>query len=204
MARPSNTAQRRREITAGLQRVMAQNGYDGASIADVARAARLTPGLVHYHFRSKLEILQALLGELGESHLSALDAALGSASSDPERALDIFIDRHLATGRSANPEQLACWIAIGAEAIREPAVREPYQAILEALTKRLEAIVKRGVAAGVFTSRSPRSAAVAILAVIQGYFGIAGAARSLIPAHSAAPQVKAMARGLLAPRKKPA
>jgi len=178
---------------------MAEKGYDGASIGDVARAARLTPGLVHYHFQSKLEILLAVLDDLGEAHTATLDQALAPARGDARRELDAFIDVHLAVGKSADPKALACWIAIGAESIREPLVGAGYAAILELLASRLERILRAGVAAKQFHTAEPRAASVAIVAAIQGYFCIAGSARTLIPPHSAAPQVKAMAHGLLAP-----
>ena len=42
MPRPSNTAERRAQITGALVKVMARRGYDGATIADIAKAARLT------------------------------------------------------------------------------------------------------------------------------------------------------------------
>lgn len=176
--------------------VMAERGYDGASISDVAKAAHLTPGLVHYHFRNKLEILLAVVTELGEVHLATLDAALSRVQGDALAELDAFIDVHLATGKTADEKRLACWIAIGAEAIREPAVRAPYQAILERMTSTVEDIARRGIRSGAFQVEAPRAVAVGIVATIQGYFGIAGAARSLIPVHSAAPALKSMARGL--------
>ena len=56
MSRASNTDDRRAQIVDALIAVMAKHGYDGASIADIARKAGLAPGLVHYHFDSKLEI----------------------------------------------------------------------------------------------------------------------------------------------------
>ena len=57
MPRPSNTDERRAQIADALKRVMARKGYDGATVNDIAAEADLTPGLVHYHFRNKLEIL---------------------------------------------------------------------------------------------------------------------------------------------------
>jgi TetR/AcrR family transcriptional repressor of bet genes len=179
---------------------MAEKGYDGASIADVARAARLTPGLVHYHFQSKLQILQAVVVELGETHARTLEQALAKVRGDARRELDAFIDVHLAVGKSSDPRLLACWIAIGAEAIREPTVGARYREILQRLTFGLEQILDAGVAAKRFHAADTRAAAVAIVAAIQGYFCIAGSARSLIPPHSAAAQVKAMAKGLLSAR----
>src|SRR6185503_18176636 len=112
MARPSNTAERRSQITGALVKVMAKQGYDGASIADVARVAKLTPGLVHYHFKSKQEILLAVLEELVERHLSKLDARLALETDGARAQLSAFIDFHLGLGADADPEALACWILL--------------------------------------------------------------------------------------------
>src|SRR3954470_3511156 len=83
MPRPSNTEERRAQITRALVKVMAKRGYDGASVADIARAARLTPGLVHYHFKSKRDILLAVLRDLVARHDAGLDARLAGAGGDP-------------------------------------------------------------------------------------------------------------------------
>ena len=40
---------------------MADRGYERASVTAIAKAAGLTPGLVHYHFHNKKEILLALV-----------------------------------------------------------------------------------------------------------------------------------------------
>lgn len=53
MPRPSNTAERQEQIVLGLLEVMAERGYEKASVASIARAAELSPGLVHYHFQTK-------------------------------------------------------------------------------------------------------------------------------------------------------
>ena len=177
---------------------MAKQGYDGASIADIAAAAGLSSGLVHYHFRNKLEILVALAADLREQHEQILAAALTPFAATPQRALDAFLDVHLAVGKNADPERLACWIAVGAEAIRHAEVRAEYELSLEHLANTLEQIIAQGVRLRVFHTKQPRAAAVALLAVIQGYFTIAGGARALIPNRSAARSAKAMARGLLA------
>src|SRR5687768_7423889 len=104
MARPSNTEERRHQIALGLRRTMAKKGYDGASIADVAKAAGLTPGLVHYHFKDKLEILLAVLDGLVEDHERRLDVALASTVADPIMALAAFLDAHLAVGKKADAD----------------------------------------------------------------------------------------------------
>jgi TetR/AcrR family transcriptional repressor of bet genes len=199
MARPSNTDERRAQITRGLIEVMSRRGFDGASIADIARAARLTPGLVHYHFENKREILLAALHELVARHDATLDARLAPLSGDPIREVAAFIDVHLALGSDADPEALACWILLSGEALREQTIRAEYEKALEASTARLASVIKRGVEARVFECDAVPAAASALVATIQGYLVLAATARKLIPTGSAATSAKLMATGLLKP-----
>lgn len=197
MTRASNTAERKEQITRGLQSVMAKKGYDGASVGDVAEAAGLSPGLVHYHFKSKLEILLALLENIAGLHLAKLDAEIAGAAGEPERELDAFIDAHLATGSTADPEALACWVMLSGEALREPTVRVRFEAVLEDIANRARAIIKRGAKTKVFAARDADAAVAALVAAIQGYYLLGATARALIPRGSAARSMKKMARGLL-------
>lgn len=71
--RPPNTNARRAQISGGLIKVMAKRGYDGASVNEIAKAAELTPGLIHYHFKNKQEILLAALADLVARHEERLD-----------------------------------------------------------------------------------------------------------------------------------
>lgn len=199
MPRPSNTEVRRAQITSALMRVMAKRGYDGASVADIAKAARLTPGLVHYHFHNKREILLAALRALALRHDTNLDARLAAAGGDPIEQVAAFIDFHLGLGADADPEALACWILLSGEALREPKIRVEFEKALEATTARLAKLVRGGVERRVFTCDSVEAAASALVAAIQGYFVIAATARRLIPRGSAAPSAKRMAAGLLRP-----
>src|ERR1051325_1811277 len=64
MPRPSNTALRQDQIKDALLSVMAERGFDAATVAHIAQAAGLAPGLVHYHFASKQQILLALVRDL--------------------------------------------------------------------------------------------------------------------------------------------
>ena len=138
-----------------------------------AREAGLAPGLVHYHFTNKLEILLAALGEIVARNERALDTRLAAAADDPRAEVAAFIDVHLGLGGHADPEALACWILLGGEALRQPEVRVAYAAALEGAVARLDGILSRGVARGVFTGASTEAPAAAILATIQGYFVLA-------------------------------
>jgi TetR/AcrR family transcriptional repressor of bet genes len=197
MARPSNTEERKAQITGALVKVMAKHGYAGASIADIAKSARLTPGLVHYHFESKHEILLAVLGELVSDREARLESRLSAARGDPIAEVAAFIDVHLELGGDADPEALACWILLSGEALRDRKVRSSFEGALSRMASRLAAAIARGRARGLFRCESDEAAASALLAAIQGYFVLSATARSIIPEGSAARAVKRMAEGLL-------
>jgi len=196
MPRASNTSQRRTEIAEALLAVMAKQGYEGASIVAVARHAGLAAGLVHYHFDSKLAILLEAVRLLAERHLAALDAAL-EVAPDPRAGVAAFIDVHLGLGAHADPGGLACWVLIGAEAIRDRRVQVEHERALAAIAARLAAIIERGVAARCFAGVEPAAAAAALVAVVEGYFVVAATARAVVPRGSAAACALRMADGLL-------
>jgi TetR/AcrR family transcriptional repressor of bet genes len=193
VARPSNTEQRRAEIATALVKVMAQHGYDKASVASVAGAAGLSPGLVHYHFRSKHEILLEALERLATGSAARLEARLSDAGDE----VAAFLDFHLGLGADADPDALACWIMLSGEALRDRAVQAAYQRAIAGQAARLTRAIRAGVSAGRYRCANPEAAAGALIAVIQGYFVLGAAARAVIPRGSAAGAARRMAAGLL-------
>ncbi len=198
MARPSNTEERRAQITSALLKVMARRGYDGATIAEVGKVARLAPGVVHYHFKNKHEILLAVLQELAERHLGGLEQRLAAAGDEGAQAeLDAFIDYHLGLGADQDSERLACWILLSGEALRDAKVRTQLEKVLATIAERLQRVLRGGVQQGVFACERVDVAASGLLALVQGYFVLAATARSLVPRGSAALAARQMAEGLL-------
>lgn len=224
MARPSNTEERRAQITRAMMKLIGTQGYDRATISDVADFANLTAGLVHYHFENKLEILLAVMEEIFSTHAMNLDVRLALGRGNPFREMHEFIAAHLGTGGGTTPSlttappamvaallksasadptpgrtAVKCWVTFAAEALREPAVAKAWGKAMRGLVERLEAIIAGGVKAGVFKCRDPRAAAGAILAAIQGCFSLESASPGLIPKGTAALSVLHMAHGLLWP-----
>ena len=193
MPRPSNTEERRRQIVEGMRSAVARHGYEGATIALIAKAARLTPGLVHYHFKDKTEIAVALLDRLAATIDERGAAPLAAARTDRAR-VDAIVDAFLST-RAADSDSLACWIALAGEATRQPAIHRAYRRHVESAIERLASMLPPPA-----TAR--RRDAAAIFAAIQGFALLSGAASDAIPPGTAAASVKRMIDGL-APRRVP-
>ncbi|MFP6687609.1 MAG: TetR family transcriptional regulator, partial [Polyangiaceae bacterium] len=142
MGRPSNTEERRAQIVGGLLEVMAERGYEGATIVAIAKAAGLRSGLVHYHFETKRAILVALVERLVETVEQRFRSRLQGVDGTPRERLDAWIDAHLALGPDADPDAVAAWIFIGGEAIRQADVREIYQRAMRSRISGAQQLVR--------------------------------------------------------------
>jgi len=175
---------------------MAEKGYERASVQAIARAAGLTPGLVHYHFRSKQKVLLALVERLGERiHERFLTRAPRSEEESWER-LNAFIDAHLAIDEEADPRTVACWVAIGAEALRQPEVRERYELVVRRELDLLESLVSEVLGHEGRSTDEAGHIAAGLMSAIQGSYQLAVAARAT-PEGFASPMVRRMAEGLI-------
>jgi TetR/AcrR family transcriptional regulator, transcriptional repressor of bet genes len=196
MSRPSNTRARRREIASALARVMARTGYDGASIAAIAAEAGVAAGGVHYHFGSKAEILTDLVDRLVGVARSRIEARLERADTARDRLLAI-LDGLLDAGGDAEPDAVAVWSLIAAEAVRNEDVRGLYGGWLGQVADRLRAsFVAACEEEGRSATGAPR-AATSLVALVEGYYAVAAGAPGLIAAGSAAPAARHVALALL-------
>lgn len=178
-----------------LLSVMAERGYEGASIQAIARRAALAPGLIHYHFANKQEILLEAIRQLTEL-FDRRYQALARRAATPRERLRAFIDARLARGEGASPDAVAAWVTVGAEAVRQPEVKAAYQEVIRAQRALLEALV-RDHAGGALTAREVRNLCGVVLAAIEGAFQLSVSARDVMPTGYAAPTLMALVEGRL-------
>ncbi|MBK6695089.1 MAG: TetR family transcriptional regulator C-terminal domain-containing protein [Myxococcales bacterium] len=181
MPRPSNTAERRAEIVDGFLSVMSREGYERATILKAARAAGLSPGLVHYHFADKEAVLVALVEQLAAGLSSRVAARLAAAGDHPRRRVHAIVDALVAKDDDADPRAVAAWVVVGAEAVREPAVRAPYAAALAALFAQLETEIASLLRSEGKSPRRAKGIAAALLVAFEGAFQVSATAPGLLP-----------------------
>ena len=198
MSRPSQARKRRAELIAALMRALAERGYAGASVANIAREANLAPGLVHYYFGSKQEMLLELLESIRGAIRVRRDERLARAGDDPRAKLFALTDallEHDPSGGTGPVE--ATWVVIAAEAIHQPAVREAYGAMLVELVDRLETGLRNVLRAEGRVARDVRSLAAAITAAIQGVYQMDATVAGVAKRGSSAPALRLMVAGLI-------
>ncbi|WP_020406603.1 TetR/AcrR family transcriptional regulator [Hahella ganghwensis] len=198
MPRPSNKDERRKQIVEGLLEVMSKKGYENASIQAIGKACGLTPGLIHYHFKSKQEILVALIKTLSSIAWDRYEELLEKATS-PKEKLEAFIDAALSLGPNSNEKAVSAWVIIGAEAIRQAEVQELYQEIIN--RNKLELIARLSEYAtdtkAMLTAQNIENIAMMSIASIEGAYQLATTAKEISPKGYAADTVKRFIFSLL-------
>jgi AcrR family transcriptional regulator len=91
---PERMQDRYDAILDAAQRAFAEQGFEGASIADIARIARISDGLVYRYFRNKRELLYGVLQKFYGRILVDLELQVFKNNSFPAR-LEALIKRHI-------------------------------------------------------------------------------------------------------------
>ncbi|HOL16854.1 MAG TPA: TetR/AcrR family transcriptional regulator [Bacillota bacterium] len=95
MGRTNNASQRQKEIIWALYDCLAEKGHEKVTVKEIARRAGLAPGIIHYYFDSKDQIVVRLAEALLDKYSSLLTAAIAKAASPEEKlikAIDCIVD----------------------------------------------------------------------------------------------------------------
>lgn len=180
MSRKSNTEARRAQIVAALLSVLASHGYAKATVQAIAREAGLTPGLLHYHFASKHDILMALVQTVANFGQARYQDALADADT-PQAQLHAYLQARLGLGHGADAQVVRAWVMIGAEAVRQDDVRELYQSTLATELRVLRNLLRRSLQADGRSTQNVAKLAAAVLALVEGAFQLSSAAAEVMP-----------------------
>jgi TetR/AcrR family transcriptional regulator, transcriptional repressor of bet genes len=184
MGRRPNTALRREQIVDALHAEVATVGFSRTTTKSIAERAGLAPGLVHYHFKDKEEILHALVERLIAQADARYDALSATAAS-PEDALRSYIIARVGEGAAAEAEQVSVWVALLGDAMAVPTVGVRLSTWLAHEQKHLAALFR---AAGV---GSPGAHAALLLSAVLGSFSLHTLRVAGVPRGYAAPQLRA-------------
>ena len=185
MANRPNTEERRAQIVHGLLLAIAEHGYAKATIQVIAKKAGIAPGLVHYHFTTKAEILIELVKTLAEKFRARYDSWSASAVS-PEEYLFAYVNARLAKGEGENPAVVGAWVVIGSEAVRMPEVRAIYQEAIGAELALLKQLLAAYLTSNGKSLNSVDHLAASIIALMEGAFQLAVGAPEVMPSGYAA------------------
>jgi AcrR family transcriptional regulator len=154
---------------------MAENGYHGTSVRDIADLARVSSAVLYHYFQSKHGLLQLIMLR-GIEHLHAMtEAALLAAPANPPDRLRAIVGVHVSLHLNAQREAF-----IGNTELRslEPTAREMVTSRRDLQQRLFDQVVDDGVAKGLFLTPYPREASRALVTMssaVSGWYNPRGA-----------------------------
>jgi AcrR family transcriptional regulator len=137
--------------------VMGEDGYEGASMRDMAARAGVSVAALYYHFPSKHELLREFLDEAYDITLARIDRRRARVAPDPASQLDSIVSTLIWSHLHDEFAQLASNVAFREYTRLNP----PDRAAVEVKRKALLDLVE-GVCADLGASE-PRESARAII-----------------------------------------
>ena len=136
-------ANRRAELVRVAARLFREKGFDGTTVRDIADAVGMRSGSPFYHFRSKQEILLAVMEEGLSAGLEATEAVLGRRLP-PREKFRALVRAHLSTlfdaGHDFIPVLLYDWRALeSGNRAKIIAVKDRFDAVWQAMVRELKA-----------------------------------------------------------------
>jgi AcrR family transcriptional regulator len=166
--KPSHPAERRRQILEAAERIFSRKGFDKARMDDIVREAGLSKGSLYWYFKSKDELIRALLDRVFISEMREAES-IAEQPGSAEDKLKAFIA--IAVREYKHFEKILPlsyeFIALAA---RSKAVRKVIVGYFRHYLDMLTEIIQQGSAEGEFR---PVDAALAARSLISMYEGLA-------------------------------
>ncbi len=145
----------RGRIVETAERFFREIGYQKTTVADIARALRMSPANVYRFFESKKAINEAVAERLFAEIEAALDPILDGPGTAPQRLAAMIEATHRMTVERYTDQQRM-------HEMVEVALTESWQVVhghIERMAARFERLVREGMEAGCFAPGDPYAAA---------------------------------------------
>ena len=157
--------ERRAQIITATRKVALARGLHDLRVADVAAELVVSTGLIHYHFATKHELLEAMLRDTAAEELSAVVQAIAASRASDSTAR--VHDRRLPPVTAPRPELGALDRRVGRGVARS---RDPshLRGARRRLGGRFAQVIAAGVESGAFHSEDPVAAAWRLCSLLDG------------------------------------
>ena len=159
-------ASRQQVLDAALT-TLAKNGFSRTSVQDIADAAGLSKGAVHYHFENKDDLIRCVLEQCCE-HLSTRVKAAWEAPGTPVERIRRAIEEMWTARKERGPE-LRVISDLMAEGVHDEGLRKP---LADMFQRNREEILDAGlrglIAMGLKTKVAPEAIPRLLLGALDG------------------------------------
>jgi AcrR family transcriptional regulator len=164
--RPDVSEERTQQIIEAAMAVFSRLGFDQARMDDIVKESGLSKGALYWYFKSKDDLIVAILDYLFGRELTDLQDLPNEKGSAGERLLK-FMERSLADLKRMS-HLMPITYEFYALAFRNKAVRKAMKNYFKSYLAILELLIQQGIERGEFRPVDARQAALAISAIFEG------------------------------------
>lgn len=153
--------QRRREIVAASRDLFLKKGYENTTMQDVMAKLQIAKGTTYHYFKSKVDLLEAVVEDMVAEYISLVEKALKKCQGNALEKMRVLIE----AGRVASKEPDTI------EDLHRPGNMGMHVRLLAVTVTRLAPlyarVIEQGCKEGVFRTEHPLECAEILLAGIQ-------------------------------------
>lgn len=158
---------RKQQIIEAAAAVFAQKGFYQASMDDIVQESGLSKGGLYWHFKSKDDIVTAVLDQFFSTEMDEIGRILAAPIPASEKIRQL-IQQMMADTVEELTAYLNIWLEFYAVAAREGAFRQRMLVYLHQLVDLLTAVIQQGMDAGEFRLGNARDVAITAAAQFEG------------------------------------
>ncbi len=164
--RTQPTVERTRQILDAAMAVFARLGFRQARMDDIAQDAGVSKGTLYRYFKSKDDLIAAILHRIAARELDTVRALESGTGTTSERLLQIT--RTMAAAVDRLSVLLPIWFEFYAIAGRQRGVRQFFAAYFADFRAALTTIVQQGIDCGEFRRVDASAVAITLCAIYEG------------------------------------
>jgi len=164
--------ERRNQILEAASNVFSERGLQKARMDDIVHESGLSKGALYWYFKSKDEIINAILRRYLDHELAVIKK-LADQPGSAEQRLRKFVDLMI-----ADLTRMKFFTAVAYEfyamAFRSKTIRAVFREYVDQFFSVMEPIIEQGMADGEFRLLDPKEVALAVASIVEGTLLIYG------------------------------
>jgi AcrR family transcriptional regulator len=164
--RPDSSEIRRNQILDAATKVFVRLGFQHARMDDIVEESGLSKGTLYWYFKSKEDIINAILRRLFTGELENLENLLVAEGTASERLMQLTNDR--VTGMKRMSYLVPIIFEFYAVAVHQQWVQQFIGDYLKHFRKLLEDLIQQGIDRGEFRPVNATKAAISFASLYEG------------------------------------
>ena len=165
--RPDISQERKNQIIDAAMTVFSKMGFSKARMDDIVEESGLSKGTLYWYFKSKDDIIIAILENLFEREFADLEPILGQTEGTISQRLSQFVE-YTVSDIQRMLKLMPLAYEFYALAFRQTAVRQALKSYLYHYLEMLDPVVQEAIERGEFRPVDPRDVSIALGAIVEG------------------------------------